>query len=78
MGKEGTDTVVYIELCRRTRQKDNGAIPQEVRVLSAAQSIVTAPLTQRAEEGVQAESTESKARWVGHEFRGKESNIKSL
>lgn len=45
--------------------EDNGAVRQEVRMCPAAQSNFIAPLTQRAEKGVQAESTESKARWLG-------------
>ena len=65
MGKEGTNALVHIQLCGRREGKDNSAIPQEVRMFSAAQSTLIAPLSQRAEKGVQAESTESKARWLG-------------
>lgn len=65
VGKEGTDTVMHIQLCGKTRGKDHGAVPQEVTVFSAAQNTYLAPLTWRAKKGLQAESTEIKARCLG-------------
>lgn len=72
VGKEGTDTVMHIQLCGKTMGKDHGAVPQEV---TAAQNTYLAPLTWSAEKGLRAESPEIKARCLG---KRKGSNIKPL
>lgn len=60
---KGALTPLYTYSCEGgAGGEDNRGILPEVRMFSAAQSTFIAPLTQRAEKGVQAES---KARWLG-------------
>lgn len=44
VGKEGTDTIIYMQPCGKTRGKDRGAVLQEITVFSAAQNTYLAPL----------------------------------